>query len=226
MGLSGEVRFVLVNPNTSVETTRLMVESAVEALPDRVEVVGLTAPSGAALITEPAALARAADVVAGMAGDIASLRPDAVIVSAFGDPGAEALRRHLACPVIGIGAASIAAAAALGPFGIVTTTPGLVALIDAMVEREGAAHLYRGVTLTTGEPAEVMADPDILLERLRAACGRAAEAGVKSLIIGGGPLAGAARRLDGHTPVRLVAPLHAAAAASFAALGARRPPPP
>ena len=71
------------------------------------------------MITEPKALAVAADQVAG--ADLPEAR--GVIVAAFGDPGALALSQRLTCPVIGIGAAA-AHRAVIGraPFGDVHNT--------------------------------------------------------------------------------------------------------
>ncbi len=128
-GLSGTagtprpLRLLVVNPNTSQATTDAMVAIARAAAPEGVEIDGMTAPRGSPLITDPEALAIAAEVVAGMAPAIRAYAPDGVIVAAFGDPGLPALRGALSMPVVGIGEASIAAAARHGAFAVITTTP-------------------------------------------------------------------------------------------------------
>ncbi|MFD1749345.1 aspartate/glutamate racemase family protein [Salipiger marinus] len=121
---------LLMNPNSSEATTRAMVAIAARVLP-RVE--GWTAPAGPPLLTDPAVLAQAGDLVA------AAEVPEgiaAVIVSAFGDPGQAALAARLAVPVVGIGGAAARAAARGGRrFAVVTHTPALVESIDALMRQ-------------------------------------------------------------------------------------------
>src|SRR5687767_3398450 len=114
------MRIVLVNPNTSAATTAAMVAIAKNAAAGRAEVEGVTARDGAPLITEPGALAVAAEAVVALAPALAGA--DAVIVAGFGDPGVDALRGLLPCPVTGIAEAGMAEAGAGGRrFAVVTT---------------------------------------------------------------------------------------------------------
>ena len=118
------MRIALLNPNTSVETTRMMVTIAKDSAAAGVEIVGHTAGFGAVLITESETLDLAADAVAALAGDLDNA--NAVIIAAFGDPGLEALRSKLSVPVTGIAEAGMAEAAQGGRrFAVVTTTPRL-----------------------------------------------------------------------------------------------------
>ena len=65
-------------------------------------------------------------------------RADAVIVSAFGDPGADELARLLRRPVIGIAEAGMRAAAANGRrFAVVTHTGRLVRRMARVPRRWG-----------------------------------------------------------------------------------------
>lgn len=201
----------LVNPNTSTATTARMVDIAREAAAGRIEIAGLTARFGAALITSAAEIAVAREAVAALAGGIAG-RYSGVIVSAFGDPGLDDLRRALAVPVAGIGEAGLLEAAHDGRrFAIVTTTPGLVDAIDAMATRLGLAPVYGGVVLTSGDPVSLTADAARLEAALAAAIDRAiGERGAEAVVIGGGPLAVAARALARRFPVPVVEPIPAA----------------
>src|SRR6218665_894810 len=116
---------LLINPNTSQASTAMMVEIAKAAAPARFTIMGATAACGAAMITNEAEMQRAA---AELPSTWLRSRADhaGVIVSAFGDPGIDALRRLTHVPVVGICEASIHAAAANGRrFGIATVTPGL-----------------------------------------------------------------------------------------------------
>ena len=183
------LRIVLVNPNASAATTAAMAAVAVEAAGDGVEIVALTAPRGPNLITTERDLAAAAAVVASMRDAIVALRPNAVLVAAFGDPGRAALQAALApTPVVGIGEAAMLAASALGRYAIVTTTPDLMASIDLMNASGPWPERYAGTVLTPGDPALLMSRPDQLLEALELACRVAVDGSVRSVVIGGGPL--------------------------------------
>ncbi|MFT8246656.1 aspartate/glutamate racemase family protein [Roseomonas sp. BN140053] len=205
------MRLLLLNPNTSANTTAAMLAIARDAAPDGVTLSGATAPHGAALITEAAALATAAGAVLSLVPALRQDPPDGVVLAAFGDPGLEELRAALPCSVTGLAEAGMAEAAAFGRgFAVVTTTPGLVDSITCLAAGYGHAAAFRGVYLTPGEPAAVMADPARLREALAQACEAAVAAGAGALVIGGGPLATAARALAGRFPVPLVEPVPAA----------------
>lgn len=218
------MRLLVVNPNTDPAKTEAMRRIAAEAAPAGVVVEGLTVARGAALITDPPALALAAEAVVEAEDAIRARAPHAVIVAAFGDPGRARLAERLAVPVVGIGEAGMRAGAAGGRrFAVVTTTPDLVGSITAMAEALGLADQFAGVALTEGDAASVTGDAARLPYALEAAARRAiADWGVAALVIGGGPLAEAARGLA-LAGVAIVEPVPAAVAAVMAALG-RRPP--
>lgn len=207
------MRLILINPNTSISTTEAMLAIAREAGGPSLVVDGLTAPFGAPLITDEAALATASDAVIALTPRLIDEEPDGVVVAAFGDPGLDLLRGSLVCPVTGIAEAGMAEAADGGrrTFAVVTTTPGLVKAIDAAAGRYGHAATYRGTYLTPGDPRALMADPERLVAALDDACRRAiADSGAAAIVIGGGPLAVAARTLTARLPIPLVEPVPAA----------------
>lgn len=209
-------RVLLVNPNADTGTTAAMVRIAAEILPG---VEGWTAPRGPRMIVAEDALDAAADIVA--AADLPAAR--GVIVSAFGDPGREALARRLDCPVIGIGEAAAHEARKAGSFAVVTTTAGLKQRIDAMMQLHAGEAAYLGCHLTEGDPLALMADPAGLDAALLAGCERAAASGAGAVIIGGGPLGQAADRLAARSPVPLVAPIRSAARLMSERLGFAAP---
>jgi Asp/Glu/hydantoin racemase len=211
------MRLILVNPNTNAATTAAMTAIAAEAAGAAATVEGLTAPFGVPLITQPAALSVAADAVAALAPALSGA--DAVIVAAFGDPGLMRLRAALPVPVTGIAEAGMAEAAAGGRrFAVVTTTPALVDSIAATAAGYGHTG-FAGTWLTPGEPAALMAEPAALRDALHGACLAAvAEGGAEALVIGGGPLAVAARALPDAVPVPLIEPVPAAVRLSLARL--------
>ena len=204
------MRLLLVNPNTSRETTDAMVRIAEAAAPEGVTVEGATAPWGVGLITNEVQLATASEAVLDLLRGRATL-PDGVIIAAFGDPALAEARTLLPCPVTGIAEAGMAEAAAGGrPFAVATTMPDLAAAIAATAHRYGHALLFRGVHLTPGDPAVLMADRERLQEALADACRAAIAAGAEAVVIGGGPLAMAARAIAPLLPVPIIEPVPAA----------------
>jgi Asp/Glu/hydantoin racemase len=205
------VRLLLINPNTNVDTTARMVALARDGAPDDVSVAGLTVAFGAPLITEPAALAVAADAVVDAARNQDLSDVAGIIVAAFGDPGLDLLRSSVACPVTGIAEAGLAEAAQGGRrFAVATTTPGLVGSIADLVCRYGHADRFVGTFLTSGDIDAVMRDPAYLADALLEAAGRAVAAGAEAVVIGGGPLAAAARIIAPLVGVPVVEPIPAA----------------
>ena len=200
----------IVNPNTSVATTALMVEMARSVVPADVTVSGLSARTGASLIVDPVALSVAADAVLALQDAMVG---DAVIVAAFGDPGAGALRARLAVPVIGIGEASIHAAADQGRrFSIATTTPLLVPSIRARVDMLGFGALLAGIRVTSQDPSALTANAVALEAALAELVDQCITIdGAEAVIIGGGPLSRAARAIAACTPVPIIEPVPEAA---------------
>ncbi len=204
-------RIVLVNPNTNAATTALMVAIAREHLAPDFQLEGATAAIGAPLIVDEGQLRVAAEAVAGMAPNLAG-RSDGVIVSAFGDPGVEALRRLLSVPVAGIAECAMREAAAGGRrFAIVTTTPALAPAIASRAERHGLGRQLASIRIAEGPLDALMADSVRLVAALeRAAHLAIAEDGAEAIIIGGGPLAAAAKELRNRLSAPVVEPIPAA----------------
>ena len=206
----GKTTILLINPNTSAGSLRMMLDIATSLVPAGVSVTGVRAACGVPMIVDEAALrASVPEVVRlGVAG---APEAAAIVVAAFGDPGVEALRDATGLPVVGIGAASIAEAAAGGRrFGIATTTLALVRPIELLVERECAAG-FTGVRVPDGDPAELAADParqEQTLARLVRDCIELD--GAEAVIIGGGPLSLAARALRDQFRVEIIEPVPAA----------------
>jgi Asp/Glu/hydantoin racemase len=207
---------LLINPNTSQATTQMMLEIARASLDGRAEIRGLTVASGVPMIVGEADLRTAADVVSALdVGDACG-----VIVAAFGDPGAEVLRRRLAMPVVGIGEAAMREAARHGRFGIATTTPALAASIEMKVRQLGLEAAFAGVRLTPGDPWLLGQDPAALEAALAAAVQACVEAdGARAVVIGGGPLGRAAQALSTRFAIPVIGPVPAACEAILRALG-------
>ena len=223
-------RVALVNPNTSTTSTALMVEVAASVAPT-VAFDGVTAEFGQALITEPVALGVAADAVEALAPRLREY--DAVIVAAYGDPGHARLARALApIPVVGIGESSMAVAAKLsdGRFSVATTIGGLVEPIRQLAASIGCGGALVSVRAPAADAdaGALMSDARALEETLAALISAAIDDdGARAVVIGGGPLARAARALAPRFPgCPIVEPIPTAVQAVLDRLAAPPPPPP
>jgi Asp/Glu/hydantoin racemase len=208
---AGTRRILLINPNSNQATTDMMVQIAQSAASNDIEIVGATAPHSPAMIVDPGALAASAPQVVeiglGLGKDVSG-----IIISAFGDPGIADLRRQVSVPVVGIAEAAMLQASDKGRrFGVATTTPKLVASIDARAVELGLAQLYTGTRLTSEDPNKLVADPSRLVEALRQAVSACIELDkAEAVIIGGGPLGNAATALTPMFSVPVIAPIPAA----------------
>jgi allantoin racemase len=217
------IRLALVNPNTDASNTAAMLAIGRAAASEGVVIEGFTAFFGAPLITNEAALAAAADAVLALAPRLRDQGFDGVVIAAFGDPGLTALGRELTCPVTGIAQAAMSAAAAgARPFAVVTTTPDLVESIAATAARYGHGASFRGTALTEGDPRLLMANQDSLLKALALACARAVvDLKAEAIVIGGGPLALAARALAPGFRVPIIEPVPEAIRLAIGRVAAR-----
>lgn len=215
-------RIALLNPNTNRQSTTLMMDSALQAMPAGVSIEGRTVSSGQAFIADPSALEAAAQAVEACGPGLAAEGFDAIIVAGFGDPGVAALRKRLSIPVTGLGEAGIAQAARGGlRYAIVTVTPDLHDSLLAAAYAAAPAAQLAGIRYTQGALDRVMHSPDSLAHALLQACQDAvALDGAQSIVIGGGPLAQAARDIAAKLHIRVVDPVSAAVLLACARGGA------
>ena len=202
---------LLINPNTSARSLALMTRAAELHLPPGLTLRGVRAATGVEMIVNEADLqAAAAEVV--RLGVAEASGVSAIIVAAFGDPGVAALRDMVDIPLVGIGEASITEAASGGRrFGIATTTPALVGVIDSFVDELVLGCWFTGVRVPDGDPLILSADAS----RQEAALAQSVADcfdldGAEAVVIGGGPLSGAARALRERFGARIIEPVPAA----------------
>ncbi|PAU78281.1 aspartate/glutamate racemase family protein [Halomonas salipaludis] len=200
------MRLLVINPNSSSGVTRHIGGAArLAALPGD-EIVVTQADGAPPLIVDDgdARLAEQAvvDTVLAMGNGF-----DGIIVASFGDTGAAALRRVVDCPVVGIGHASLLTASALGgPFAVVSFATAVVPAMQQLVESYGMQGGLSGIHVVDlplpedpGEIQSALAGP--LRERCREV---AARNECRSIILGGGPLAGLALRLAPSLPLPVI----------------------
>lgn len=203
-------RVLLINPNSSRDTTAMMVAIAQACAPD-VEVIGATATrSPPMIVTEEALAESAAEVVEMGMREVSGV--SGIVVSAFGDPGMEELAARVSIPVVGIAEAAMREAGQDGRrFGIATVTPDLAKAIEDRVRSLGLMPLFTGIRLTAGDPAVLAADAVRLEASLRQATLESFDQdGAEAVIIGGGPLGQAAAALQSALDRPVIAPIPAA----------------
>ncbi|WP_219209277.1 aspartate/glutamate racemase family protein [Variovorax boronicumulans] len=216
---------LLINPNTSRETTAMMHGIARRALPSAYALESETAARGAPMITTVEELAISVEEVR-VIGQRRAAEVAAIVVGAYGDPGLEALRRSVSIPVFGIGEASMREGAMGGRrFGIATTTPDLGPAIAAAVARLGLADCFTGCRIPPGDPLALAADPALQDAYLVQAVELSIrQDGAQAVVIGGGPLSESAERIRDRFAVPVISPIGAAMRMAAAALDAGAPP--
>jgi len=202
---------LLINPNSSRETTVMMVEIARANSPNDLRVIGATAKHAPPMIVTLEQLTGAAAEVVEIGSREAS-KVSGIVIGGFGDPGLQALRNEVSIPVVGLSEASMLEAAAGGRrFGVATVTPDLAASIEGHVRDLDLLHLYTGIRLTQGNPLALAADPTRLEESLGKAVAECFEIDhADAVIIGGGPLGQAAIALARLFARPIIAPIPAA----------------
>lgn len=204
-------KVLLINPNTSEQTTAMMARLAQAALPAGLELVCATATRGAAMITNEADLRVSEGEVLAL-GRAQAASVSAIVISAFGNPGLAALSAELSVPVVGIGEAAMREAGKGGRrFAVATTTPGLEQSIAASVASLGLAAGFTGTRIPPGDPLALAAQPELQVQRLADAVRTCIDVdGAQAVVIGGGPLAESAERLARQFAVPVISPVAAA----------------
>jgi allantoin racemase len=227
------MRILVINPNTTVAVTDTIVAEARRSAPPQVEITGVTARFGSPFIQTPDESETARQAVLELVSRLAS-GFDAVVIAAFSDPGLAEAREMSPVPVVGIAESAILTALMCGGrFAIVTLGPALRPLLEGAAVALGCAGRLDAIHIldtgtgidarSAGAAATIQRDRG---EALAVLCGRAAAAeGVRSIILGGGPLAGLAHRIRVRVPVPLLDGTACAInhAATLARLGLRTP---
>ncbi len=199
---------LLINPNTSTSVTALLqaaAERAAQGLSTPVRVRAATAAFGPRYITGEvgAAVAAHATLEAYAQAVAQDGPPSAVLLACFGDPGLFALRALCPVPVLGLAEASMRAAAALGPFVVLTGGAAWVPMLHRLAQALPLPAPMLGVHAVPRSGGEMAAQP-------QQAVGWLAEAGeqalrrwpdARSLLLGGAGLAGLAAPLAGRLAV-------------------------
>lgn len=212
------MKLLILNPNTTVAMTDAIVAEAARYAGPGVEVCGVTAAFGSAVI------ASRASFVVGAHAALEACRAhaagsDAVILGCFGDPGLAAMREVSPVPVVGLAEASILEAHRRGePWSIVTAGEAWGPMLREIVTLCGAGERFTGVMMMPVSGFDVARDPEGFKIRVARVVTAAAGQGARHVILGGAGFAGMADTLD--VAVNVVDCIRCATAAAM--LAARR----
>jgi len=189
------LRILLINPNVSADMTASMAATARHHLPQGASLASETGRFGAKVIASRAAFA-IAEHAALEAFAVHADATDGVLVSCFGDPGLAALREVAGVPVTGLLEASVKRAGRIGtPFGIVTAGAAWEAMLAERIAPMAEAPLFRGTAVIAGTGLDIRRDPDSALGAIGEAANQLVAMGARTIILGGGAMAGLADRL-------------------------------
>ena len=199
------MRLLLINPNISDSVSGLIRAEALRSASTGTEIEVLTAPFGVAYIETRFEAVIGAFAAAEVAAEHHE-RFDAIIVSAFGDPGLAGLREALPCPVVGLTEAALASACLLGQrFSIIAISQRIRAWYRETVEHYGLVGRLasiRGLDEALADIGNVQGTQGERLVQLAERC--VDEDGADVIVLAGAPLAGLARSLRGRLPVPAV----------------------
>ena len=200
------MRVLVINPNSSDGVTA-RIRAAADAAARPGETVTTVVATGAPeLIVTPEDSARATAAVLA-AVDRHGPEADGIVLASFGDTGIAEVRARVLVPVVGIARSAYAVATALGErFALVSFAPEVAPSLRRTVEEYGLGRHLAGLHVVEGArwstPGAIQ---DELLAPLRRLCiSAAATPSVGSIVLGGGPLAGLAARLQPHVPLPLI----------------------
>lgn len=219
------MRLLIINPNSSTSVTQRIDAAAQAACQPGEAITTICAADAPELIVTPEdALAAETAVTRTLAAWPSQV--DGIVLASFGDTGLEAVRARTKVPVVGIAQSAYAMASVLGPrMSIVSFAPSMAAALRKTAmgyghrDRLVAMHMVEGANWD--DPGEIQVK---LAPQLLALCQKSAkEDMVASIVLGGGPLAGLAARIQPEVAVPVIDGTTAAIATLRVALGVTPP---
>jgi allantoin racemase len=213
--MSGRLRLLIINPNTSALVTRWLAEEAKRVAGERVQVTAVNAPSGLSAIQTPEELLQAARAVVDTIKNNAEV--DATIIGAFGDPGLMEARARLTIPVVGLGEAGLKAAANGRRFSIVTIGEAMRAQLVERVQLLGLDDRLAKIRILPTPIPDIIANReahyDAIADAVRACAGDA-------ILLAGAPFAGLGAQMTEGTGMTVLDGVEASVATALGISGA------
>lgn len=216
------MKLLLLNPNTSAEVTRLMMDVGQRAASPGTELVPCTASRGVPYI----ATRTEAQIGGAIALEMLAERHhevDAAIIAAFGDPGLFAARETFDIPVVGMAEAAMLTACMAGRrFAIITFAQALGPWYEECVRAHGLWERCAGIRMLD-TPFQAISEVGTEKEDVLVALAQrtVAENDADVLIFAGAPLSGLAERVADRISVPVIDQVVAAVKQAEALLALR-----
>lgn len=210
-GLEQQMRLHLLNPNTTESMTSLMARSAASVASPGTEIFPTTARVGFPYVSSRVeAEISATHILETIAEHHHEM--DAVIISAFGDPGIVGARQLFDIPVVGVAEAAMLTACALGDrFSIITFSDQIVDWFHDCVLRAGLENRLASMRSPREAFQSIENVQEELAERLVELVDEAVRVDRADVaILAGGPLAGLSGKVADRLPIPAVDPVAAA----------------
>jgi len=202
----------VVNPNSTASMTEVIRLSAVRVAGPGTRIEAATVHSAPASIEGHADEARATPPMLDAIRAAEGRGADATVIACFDDLGLAAAREVARGPVVGICQAGVQVAMTIAKrFGIVTTLPRSVPIIEDLVESYGAGRLCRRVRAVNLPVLALEEDPAEAFARLKREIRLAVEQdGAEAVLLGCAGMAEMCRALQVETGVPVIDPVSAA----------------
>lgn len=204
-------RLLVINPNATEAMTIGIASIARSAAPAGCAIAAVTNASG------PPAIEGPADGAAAVPGVLEAIRAhpdyDGYLIACFDDTGLDEARRVSEKPVVGIGEASFLAAAAHGPFCIVTTVAEAEPVITKNVRASEAASRCKSVKAAGISVLDLEYRMDEAAPKVSAEINRQCSIhGVSTVILGCAGMGGVQSRIAERVRAALIEPVAAGVA--------------
>jgi Asp/Glu/hydantoin racemase len=211
------MKFLLINPNTTVAMTERMVDLGRVIAGPTVDVNGVTGRFGARYVASRVSYAvaghAALDAYAEHGRDV-----DVVLLGCFGDPALFALRELADVPVVGMAEASCQAAAKRGRFSIVTGGDRWGPMLEEFLASIDLASKLASIKCVAPTGGDIARNPEGSLALLAEACRACVkEDDAEVVVLAGAGLAGLASQIAASVPVPLIDSFEAMLRAGLAA---------
>ena len=196
------MRILFVNPNITEAITTIMVEEARRSAAPATVIVPATGRFGTLYIANRIESVIASHAVLDAIAEHAE-NCDAVVISAFGDPGVAAAKEFMDIPVVGVSEAAFLTAYTLGRrYSMVCMTQRLRTWYMECAREHGLAGRMASARALDVPIPDITRARETLKELLVEQCLRAVdEDGAEVIIMAGGPTAGLAREIQDRIPV-------------------------
>lgn len=199
---------LVINPNTSLEMTAEIAETAERVFQPPWSCVVTAAPGGPESLESWTDYYLASVCVLPLLEEFQDV--DGVVLACFGDPGLYVLKEQCRVPVVGIAEASMSLALLLGAkFGILAGMGRAVELMDSMVQTYGLSERYAGSQSLAMRVLAFERDRPKTLETLVVASTALRARGAEVLLLGCAGLTGFADELQARVSMPVIDPVEA-----------------